>query len=188
MKNYNSQIRFFIFIHFLFLFIFANTKSLFAQKQWKAKDAAVTFKIKNAGFTVDGKFGMVTANVAFDTENFAKGTIEASLEAKTINTDNETRDNHLRKPEYFDVTKFPQISIKSKKIAKLAGNNYEGVFDLMLKGVSKEVKIPFSYTESGASASFKGEFTINRLDFGVGKSSWILSDNATIKIVLNVNQ
>ncbi len=187
MKNYHYQVYFFIFIYFFVFFIFGNIKSLFAQKQWKVKDATVTFKIKNAGLTVDGKFGAVVASVVFDVANLSQASIEASLETKTVNTSNESRDNHLRKPEYFDATKFPKISMKSKKIAKLANGNYEGTFDLTLKGVNKEVKIPFSYTENGDTASLKGEFSINRLDFGVGKSSWILSDKAIITIILNVN-
>ncbi|MCU0391646.1 MAG: YceI family protein [Thermoflexibacter sp.] len=160
---------------------------LFAQKQWQIQTSAVTFKIKNAGLTVDGAFGTVTATILFDKNNVEDTKIEASLETKTIDTGITSRDNHLKKPDYFDVIKYPKISMKSKKITKLADGSYEGIFDLTLKGVTKEIKIPFTFIENPNSATFTGQFTINRRDYGVGGSSWIMSDNATIKIVLTVN-
>jgi len=183
MNNYKKK--YLIFVGFFVLFSFVSTAFLFAQKQWKVQTSTVSFKIKN-GFTVDGKFGTVEANIVFDAANFEQGSISASIDAKTIDTGIESRDTHLRKEDYFDVTKYPKISIKSKKITKLANGTYAGLFDLTLKGVSKEVKIIFSYVENNNNATFEGGFTINRLDYGVGTSSWIMSDNCTIKITINV--
>ena len=172
----------------IFLGFVLSFNLLFAQKQWQVQSSSVTFKIKNAGFTVDGKFGAVEATILFDMNNLEQASIEASITTQTIDTGIEGRDNHLRKPEYFDAAKYPKISMKSKKINKLTNGSYEGVFDLILKGVSKEIKIPFSYTESGTSATFGGEFKINRLDYKVGGSSWVMSDHVTIKILITCKQ
>jgi polyisoprenoid-binding protein YceI len=173
-----------IFILF-FPYIFEN--QLLAQKQWQVKSSSVTFKIKNAGFTVDGTFGAVEAiNISLEKANIESANLEASIDAKSINTGIESRDNHLRKPEYFDVARFPKIIMKSKKISKLRGDIYEGVFDLYLKGVVKEIKFPFMYAQVGEFVKLSTEFIINRLDFGVGGSSWILGDKVTVKIVLTI--
>ncbi|TAH20806.1 MAG: YceI family protein [Cytophagales bacterium] len=185
MNHYKKQCL--IIVSFFLLFSFIDISSVFSQKQWKVQNSSISFKIKNAGLTVDGKFGTAQASIVFDAVNFEQSSISASIEAKTIDTGIDSRDTHLRKADYFDATKYPQISMKSKKITKLANGTYEGFFDLMLKGVTKEVKIPFSYTENNNTATFEGSFTINRLDYGIGKSSWIMADNVTLKITINVN-
>jgi polyisoprenoid-binding protein YceI len=162
-------------------------KPVSAQKQWELQSAAVTFTIKNAGLTVDGKFGGATASIVFDANNYVQASIEASIESKTIDTGIGSRDNHLRKEDYFDVKKFPIMTIKSKKINKLGDNRFEGTFELTLKGISKEIKIPFSYQqESNGAASLRASFEINRLDYQVGKSSWLMGDKVKINVLFTV--
>jgi polyisoprenoid-binding protein YceI len=156
--------------------------SVMAQTEWKlATGSTVTFVIKNAGIKVDGKLEGLQATIKFDSQNLTTSSVEASVETQTINTDNKTRDGHLRKEDYFDVAKFPRIVIKSVSFSK-DGNNYKGKFKLTLKGVTKEIEIPFSYTENGNLATFKGSFTINRLDYKVGGNSWVLADNVIVSL------
>jgi polyisoprenoid-binding protein YceI len=153
-----------------------------AQTEWKlATGSTVTFVIKNAGLKVDGKLEGLQTTIKFDSPNLATSSIEASVETTTVNTDNKTRDGHLKKEEYFDVAKFPKMSIKSVIFSK-DGNNYKGKFKLTIKGVTKEIEIPFSYIENGNSATFKGSFTINRLDYKVGGNSWVMADNVIISL------
>ncbi len=156
--------------------------NMLAQTEWKlATGSTVTFVIKNAGLKVDGKLEGLQTTIKFDSPNLATSSIEASLETTTVNTDNKTRDGHLRKEEYFDVAKYPKMSIKSVSFIK-DGNNYKGKFKLTIKGVTKDIEIPFSYIENGNSATFKGSFTINRLDYKVGGNSWVLADNVIISL------
>lgn len=182
----NLHIHYVFIIFFLsFLYVFEN--QLLAQKQWQVKNSSVTFKIKNAGFTVDGKFGAVEATILLDKNKIENTQIEASVATQTIDTGIESRDNHLKKKEYFDVARFPKIVMKSKKITKLGGGIYEGVFDLYLKGVVKEIKFPFTYAEIGNSVELNAEFILNRLDFGIGGSSWIMSEKVMLKITLTID-
>ncbi|SFE82463.1 YceI family protein [Thermoflexibacter ruber] len=176
-----------VFIIFFLSFLYIFEGQLLAQKQWQVKSSSVTFKIKNAGFTVDGKFGAIEATIFLDKDKIENTQIEASIEAKTIDTGIESRDNHLRKQEYFDVARFPKIIMKSKRMTKLGLGTYEGVFDLYLKGIIKEIKFPFTYTEVGDAVKLNAEFTLNRLDFGIGGSSWIMSDRVTIMIMLTID-
>lgn len=155
---------------------------MLAQTGWKlATGSTVTFVIKNAGLKVDGKLEGLQTTIKFDSPNLTTSSIEASVETTTVNTDNKTRDGHLRKEEYFDVAKFPKMSLKSVSFSK-DGNNYKGKFKLTIKGVTKEIEIPFSYIENGNSATFKGSFTINRLDYKVGGNSWVMADNVIISL------
>jgi polyisoprenoid-binding protein YceI len=88
--------------------IFSQT--LTAQNQeWQVNSSSINFKIKNAGFTVDGAFSGLSGKIIFDASKGFGNSIDASIDAKTINTGNGTRDGHLKKTDYFDVVNFPTI-------------------------------------------------------------------------------
>ena len=155
---------------------------------WKVKSSAVTFKIKNAGLTVDGSFTGLEADIKFNPVKPTEANIKASVTTTSVNTDNDMRDTHLRKPEYFDVDKFPKITLESTKIEKTGPITYNGTFKLTLKGVTKEIVMPFTFMKIPEKTEFKGSFTINRLDYGVGSSSMTLADNATITVDVIVSE
>jgi polyisoprenoid-binding protein YceI len=141
--------------------------------------STITFAIKNSGITVEGSFTGLVLNVQFEDNQLDKATISASVDANTINTGIEMRDAHLRKPDYFDTKNFPRITMESVSFTK-EGASYKGIFKLTIKGITRQVVLPFTLEKTTTTAVFKGSFTINRLDFKVGSSSWILSNNVTI--------
>jgi polyisoprenoid-binding protein YceI len=153
--------------------------------QIKTDQGSVTFKIKNAGIGVDGKFGAPICIINFDANNLSKSKFNGLIVATSVNTDNNGRDNHLRKPEYFDVAKYPTIKIESTSIVESGKGQYKAVCNLTIKDVTKSVTIPFSYSETTSSIAIEGSFIINRRDFGVGGKSIILSDNANITIKIS---
>ncbi len=156
--------------------------------EWKVTSSSITFKIKNAGLTVNGSFSGLTADIKLDAATYALGYIEASVDVSTINTGIDLRDRDLKKENYFNVAKYSKISMKSTLIGKEKDGTYRGYFKLTIKGVTKDVVMPFSYNESSSTAVFKGSFKINRRDYTVGGNSWILSDDVTINITVNVTK
>ncbi|MGZ3932792.1 MAG: YceI family protein [Bacteroidia bacterium] len=150
--------------------------------QTAALRSSITFEIKNLGITTGGSIGGLSAKVNFNPANLGISTLEASVDVKTINTDNDSRDEHLRSEDFFDVARYPKISLKSVAFKHKSGNNYTGTFTLTIKDKLKQVEIPFTFLDKGNSVEFKGTFKINRLDFGVGGSSMVLSDNVNITI------
>ncbi|MBA2610765.1 MAG: YceI family protein [Bacteroidetes bacterium] len=168
------------------LFTLTGSKYSAQNTEWTIESSSVSFKIKNAGFTIDGKFGVLTGTIIFDAVKSYSNSIDVFIDSKSINTGNGTRDGHLKKKEYFDVDAYPKINIKGSCFAKEKDGTFKGYFKLTLKGKSKDVVVPFSFTEKDGKGIFKGAFTINRLDYGVGENSMVLSDNATITIEVNV--
>jgi len=144
--------------------------------------SAITFEIKNMGITTGGSLGGLTANVHFTPANLTASTIEASVDVATINTGSSAKDEHLRSEDFFDAARYPKISLKSIAFKHKSGNNYTGTFTLTIKDKSKQIEIPFSFLDKGNTDQFKGTFKINRLDFGVGSSSMILSDDVIVHI------
>ena len=91
----------------------------------------------------------------------------------------------LKKEEYFDVIKFPNLSFISTKITVgSASGTYIMVGKMTIKGISKEITFPFTAHAQGDGYQFSGSFPLNRRDFGVGGKSMILSDNLTVLLVV----
>lgn len=154
-----------------------------AQNQsWSVISSNVNFKIKNAGFNVNGKFSNLNAAIQFDAAKNSGNKMDASIDANSVNTDNSTRDGHLKKEEYFSVDKFPKINMVATSFTKINEGKFKGLFTLTIKGISKIIPIEFTFTEQNSLAKFAGSFIINRLDYQVGSSSFILADNVTISI------
>jgi polyisoprenoid-binding protein YceI len=143
--------------------------------------SSIKFKIKNFGITVDGTFKGLQGNFNFDPNNLTAATFEASLDANTVNTGNNSRDNHLRKDEFFGVQKYPRIKLVSTKIGNSSKTgSYVMNAKLTIKNVTKDISFPFTATPNGADYLFAAEFKINRRDFGVGGSSISMADNLTV--------
>ncbi len=140
------------------------------------------------GIGVSGSIGGLLVNVQFNAANLASSTIDASVDVNTINTDNSSRDDHLKSDEFFDAARYPKIGIKSVSFKHKSGNNYTGRFNLTIKGKTKLMEIPFTITEKGNTLAFKSSFKLNRLDYGIGESSMILSDDVTVNIDAEVGE
>ena len=145
----------------------------------KIAESELRFQIKNAGLTVNGTLTGLAATIDFDPAHPEQAHILASAPVRSIQTGIALRDKHLQKPEYFDAEKYPVISLQSKAIRQTAAGQYEGLFALTMKGVTRDITLPFTVA---AAHEFRGQFQLNRLDFGIGKSSFILSKEVTVNI------
>jgi polyisoprenoid-binding protein YceI len=125
--------------------------------------------------TVRGEFGKLAGTVVLDEAHPERSRIEATIDASSVNTHNEMRDNHLRSTDFFDVAKFPQLTFRSTAIRVLGPESYAVTGDLTLHGVTRQVvldvessavelKDPYGTTKRGATATT----TINRKDFDLG--------------------
>jgi polyisoprenoid-binding protein YceI len=153
---------------------------LWGQTERIVKSAQVLFRIKNAGIGTEGSFSGFKASIRFDPQQLSSSSVEASVESKTLDTGIGLRDSHLRKPEYFGVEKYPLIQMRSTGFTSQGNERFIGNFILTLKGVSKGIEVPFSFSES--TGEFKGSFSLNRLAYGIGGNSWTLSDNVTVSL------
>src|SRR5690349_5473350 len=136
-----SDLRTFKYLAAILFFMVANT--VFGQTQWKPTTATISFKIKNAGFTVNGNFKGFTGQLSFDPNALAASSLHASVAVATISTGNSSRDNHLKKEEYFNAGTYPKIDIKSKSLFK-KDSGYAGLFNVTIKDKTREVEIPFT--------------------------------------------
>ncbi|HEX4169724.1 MAG TPA: YceI family protein [Bryobacteraceae bacterium] len=123
---------------------------------------------------VRGAFTGVSGTVTYDPGNPGAASIEAKIDVATVNTHDETRDGHLKTPDFFDVAQYPHITFRSTKIEKKSNNEFLVTGDLTMHGVTKPVVLqveevsdeaqdPWGNTRIGASAKGK----IKRSEFGL---------------------
>ncbi|MDP4217085.1 MAG: YceI family protein [Bacteroidota bacterium] len=150
------------------------TSSVHAQ-QYTPVDpgSAVNFAIHNFGFSTGGHFTGLQGRIVFDPAHPADASFDVSVDAASVNTESDMRDNHLKKEEYFDVEKYPRIRFLSTAVTSDGKGGFHIRGKLTIKGITKDIDYPFIATPIGNDYIFKGQFDINRKDFGVGGTSTI---------------
>lgn len=159
-----------------------------SSQEWKPTTAAVTFTIKHAlGIPATGNFSGLAAAITFDPDSPQTGSLYASIQTATLDTDNSLRDKELKSADYFDVTTYPKITMQSTAIAKTkAADAYVATFDVTIKDVTKSLKVPFTFTQFSNEGTFMAQFIIDRTEFGVGESSKLLENKAKVNLKLHV--
>ena len=124
--------------------------------------------------TVRGSFRTVSGAANIDESDLTKSSVEATIDAASIDTREPKRDDHLRGADFLDVAKYPAITFKSKKVTKVGEGKFQVAGDLTIRGVTREIvldvegspqplKDPFGNVRLGGLAHAK----INRQDFGI---------------------
>lgn len=141
------------------------------------------YSIKFSGEDASGIFKTFTGNIVFDEKNLATSKFSVNIDVNSINTGNGMQNKHAKGDEWFDAARFPQIVFNSSKITKSA-TGWQATGTLEMRGVKKEITIPFAFVPKGNDAVFSGTFNVNRNDYGIGKPA---SGNAgVIKIEVYV--
>ncbi len=164
-------------------FLSVTSLNLTAQKFVQNQSATkVMFKIKNFGSYVDCMFSKADFEVKFDKNDLANSYINTTIAVSSIETQNKSRDKSLAKKKYFNVAEYPNITLKSTKIEMIDTNLYNLTGDLTIKGTTKSITIPIKLSEKDNKINITSDFTIDRLDYKVGKSSFILSKKVIAKV------
>ncbi|MBM3908882.1 MAG: YceI family protein [Gemmatimonadetes bacterium] len=114
------------------------------------------------------------ADITFDPADWSKASVKLVIDAKSINTRVERRDNHLRSKDFFHADSFPQITFASKIVNKMSDTKVNITGDLTIRGVTKPVTIPGTlvfYDPQSKMGRMKGQFTIVRSEYGVSYNS-----------------
>ena len=151
---------------------------------YKIKDGySIAFKSKDPS----GEFKTMKGTVKFDENDLAGSKFELTFDVNSISTGNGMKNKKALTAEWFDAGKYPQITYTSTKIEK-SGDDFNVYGTLKMKGVSKEKKVPMKVSGSGKELTFSGSFSVNRLDYKVGKKSDVVPDVMNITYSIPVSQ
>ena len=133
----------------------------------------IGFSIRHNEITlVSGRFKDFTGAIHYDDKDVTRSSVEFKAKVESIDTGVEARDKHLRTADFFEVEKFPELTFKTTRVAR-KGKSYILTGDLTLKGVTKQIALPFTIT--GAIKDARGntrmgiaaQTTIDRRDYGI---------------------
>ena len=131
------------------------------------------FQVRHLFSKVPGKFTDFSGQIQFDEANPEQSSVEVTINAASINTSNDQRDEHLRSPDFFDVQKFPKITFKSKSVKKTGANTANVIGDFTMHGVTKEVLLNVELLGKGPGmqgtivSGWDSATTLKRSDFGL---------------------
>jgi polyisoprenoid-binding protein YceI len=182
-------------------FVFALALAVSAAAQagtWQIdpNHSAAQFSVRHLGVsTVRGAFTRVSGTATFDPADPSKTSLDATIDAASVDTRVEMRDNDLRSPHFLEVQKYPNITFKSKQAKSAGSGKLQITGDLTIHGVTKEIvldvdgpsapiKDPWGNQRIGASATTK----INRQDFGVNGAPGVVGDDISITIDVELIQ
>jgi polyisoprenoid-binding protein YceI len=158
----------------------------------------VEFAVRHLGIaTVRGHFGSFSGTFEVG-DDLASAKVYGSVEAASVDTQEQQRDDHLRSPDFFDVERYPRIEFSSKEIRPLDEDSFELVGDLTLHGVTREITLrgelqgtevdPWGNQRIGIEA--RGE--LNRKDYGMtfsqalGSGNLVVSDKVKLSVEASV--
>ncbi len=156
--------------------------------------SSVLFKVKHAGASwFYGMFKGIRGTITLDPAKPEQGSVRIEIDAGSVDTRDEKRDQHLRGPDFFDSKQFPSIVFESKSIQKAEkALKVEGELDL--HGVQKRVEATVALTGTGEfygkRQGFEATFVIKRSDFGMdyGLANSALGDEVHLTVAIEAVQ
>ena len=164
---------------FLFVLCFALLTS-YAQSYKLADGHKIAFTNPDVSGTFDE---LSSSAIVFDAAKLAASKLNFKIEVSSINTGNGLMNKHAKGEEWFNGDKYPYIEFTSSKIEKTS-EGYKATGKLVMHGVSKEVSIPFTFSEKGNKGTLVAKFSVDRSDFQIGKKNGGVSE--TIKITATI--
>lgn len=158
--------------------------------------SAAAFSIRHLFSRVPGRFTKLEGKMVVDKDDWTKSTVQVTIDAASIDTNEPARDKHLRSDAFFDVAKNPKITFQSTSVKEVAPNKLQVAGNLMIRGTTKPVTIDVDVLGFGPGyggavrGGFEGHTKINRQDFGVAWNDVIEGGGAVlgddVEITLNV--
>jgi len=133
----------------------------------------VSFKVRHLFSWTHGRFNQFEGEFIYDDKNPETWRVKALIDAESVDTNVEERDEHLRGKDFFDVKKFPEIIFKSSGVEQVSQGGMKLRGMLTIHGVERLVELDVMIHGSGRDpwgntlASFTATTVINRKDFGL---------------------
>jgi polyisoprenoid-binding protein YceI len=126
--------------------------------------------------TVKGRFADLQGSIVVDEADPARSTVEVEIDAASLDTRVEQRDQHLRSADFFDAERHPAITFRSTRAEGTftkPGDRFRLVGDLTIRGTTREIVLDVTFEGAGTDpwggerASYSAEGALDRRDFGL---------------------
>lgn len=155
--------------------------------------SSVVFRVGYMGVShFYGRFNGISGTYSLDYENPSESSIDISIDAASIDTAHEGRDDHLKGADFFSAKEFPQITFTGTSFEAVDADTIRVTGDLTMRGVTEEVTVDIDWVgeredpRGGYRSGISANMTVPRSDFGVnyGVATGALGNDVTIMIGL----
>ena len=158
-----------------------------AQQKLIPAVSEIAFISKQLGVPVSGKFKKFDAEVSFDPKKPEAAKVNFTVDLLSADIGNSETETELKKPGWFNSAKVPTATFQSSGVKSIGPGKFEFTGKLTVKGLSQNVVVPVSITQSGGKSRVVGSFTLKRLDFKIGDGDWNDVTLVANEVVVNVN-
>jgi polyisoprenoid-binding protein YceI len=138
----------------------------------QTEKSSIGFVVHEMGVPVNGTFKRFGIDVAFDPAKPASARAAIDLDVTSIDAGSAEANGEVVGKLWFDTPTYPKARFESTAVKSLGGNRYEVSGKMTIKGRTREVAAPFTFTPQGAEAAFDGSFELKRADFAIGEGEW----------------
>jgi polyisoprenoid-binding protein YceI len=141
---------------------------------WTVDPATSTigFTASQSGQAFSGHFRSWAAQIDFDPAKPVAGHALITIDMASAMIGDKQKDEALPGSDWFDVKQFPQAVYEATKFQSLGDGKYEAIGTLTIRGVKKDVILPFTFKTENDQAIADGSVQILRTDFGIGQGDW----------------
>ena len=174
----------------------SSAEEVVTSQSWNIDEvhSKIRFSVKHMVIAeVEGQFNKFDFNLINEQEDFSSSQVELIIEAGSVDTRNNDRDNHLRSADFFDVQKFPTIKFTSTSVKKINDEKYKMLGDLTIKDYTKPIELDVTYGGQikdpwgNTRAGFNVKGSLNRFDYGLKWNNLIETGGAVVGKNINVN-
>lgn len=159
-----------------------------AQQKLVPAQSEVQFTARQMGVPLEGHFKKFDAQVSFDPAKLATSKIVFTVDTGSATMGSRETDAELPKATWFNVPQFPQATFQSSAIKALGAGKFEVTGKLSIKGIARDVVVPVTLVQNGATTMATGALPLKRLAFKIGENEWadtsMVADDVQVKFKL----
>ena len=164
------------------------TVPAWAQQKLVPAQSTMAFTARQMGVPLQGHFSQFDAQVAFDPAKLASSKIAFTVNTGSATLGSRETDAELPKAEWFNTARFPQATFQSSSIKALGGGKFEVAGKLNIKGQARDVVVPVTLAQTGATTLASGTLTLKRLTYQIGDGEWadtsLVADDVQVQFKL----
>lgn len=149
-----------------------------------AGESKLQFVASFEGAPAPGAFRQFSVCLDFDAEQPGTGRLEVWIDIASADMDSADINQAIAGPEWFDAMQFPRAHYLSEEIEPGDSSAFVAHGRLSLKGVEREVSVPFGWQVDGADRKMAGELTLRRSDFEIGVGEWAGDDSIGVDVTV----
>ena len=146
-----------------------------------------------------GRFTRASGTITIG-ERPEASSVDVDIEASSLQSNSEQRDQHLRSPDFLNVEAFPSISFRSTELRLGSGRDFELDGELTIKDISRPVTLrgeflgwatdPFGHTSAGftAQTAFEREDFEMTWNVALEAGGWLVGKTVTVEIEVEAHR